>query len=163
MFVVRRRRPHSTYRGNSGEPASARSLEYRSYGIQELAFSTGKHGLMEKRSFQRKYINGQVEMVVLTWTELPWLDSVSLILLCSCHVLVVACLFVPPWDWPPVTRCLDTEWGGRASSSELGGDVREQDTGVGYLYRFPDLLKRWDDVDGDRGTWWVSPSVCAEE
>ncbi|CAM9642852.1 unnamed protein product [Ascophyllum nodosum] len=25
---------------------------------------------------------------------------------------------------------------------------------VGYVHRFPDLLKRWDDVDGDRGTWY---------
>lgn len=24
---------------------------------------------------------------------------------------------------------------------------------LGYVHRFPDLLKRWDDVDGDRGTW----------
>jgi hypothetical protein len=22
------------------------------------------------------------------------------------------------------------------------------------VYRFPDLLKRWDDVDGERGTWY---------
>jgi hypothetical protein len=23
------------------------------------------------------------------------------------------------------------------------------------VYRFPDLLKRWDDVDGSRGTWYA--------
>lgn len=29
---------------------------------------------------------------------------------------------------------------------------------LGYVHRFPDLLKRWDDVDGDRGTWCMG--VC---
>lgn len=33
-------------------------------------------------------------------------------------------------------------------------DADEDDTNnLGYVHRFPDLLKRWDDVDGDRGTW----------
>lgn len=31
-------------------------------------------------------------------------------------------------------------------------DVDDTDK-LGYVHRFPDLLKRWDDVDGDRGTW----------
>lgn len=34
-------------------------------------------------------------------------------------------------------------------------DPRDGDEkGPGYVYRFPDLLKRWDDVDGDRNTWY---------
>lgn len=42
-----------------------------------------------------------------------------------------------------------TVCGGFSRASDFG----KQDDNVGYLYRFPDLLKRWDDVDGDRGTW----------
>lgn len=38
------------------------------------------------------------------------------------------------------------------SVHEKGAD--DDDTNnLGYVHRFPDLLKRWDDVDGDRGTW----------
>ncbi|CAM9659452.1 unnamed protein product, partial [Ectocarpus fasciculatus] len=46
-----------------------------------------------------------------------------------------------------------------ASASEFGFNVNgrgvDDDTdNLGYVHRFPDLLKRWDDVDGDRGTWY---------
>ena len=38
----------------------------------------------------------------------------------------------------------------------LPGDSDSDDgdcgRGAGYIYRFPDLQKRWDDVDGERGT-----------
>lgn len=41
----------------------------------------------------------------------------------------------------------------------FGLNVNERGDGdadnLGYVHRFPDLLKRWDDVDGDRGTWCV--------
>ncbi|CAM9948769.1 unnamed protein product, partial [Laminaria digitata] len=43
--------------------------------------------------------------------------------------------------------------------SEAGGGASEKNANggtdsIGYVHRFPDLLKRWDDVDGDRGTWY---------
>ncbi|CAM9709886.1 unnamed protein product [Scytosiphon promiscuus] len=47
-----------------------------------------------------------------------------------------------------------------ASVSEFGFNVNERNNAdddansLGYVHRFPDLLKRWDDVDGDRGTWY---------
>ncbi|CAM9267867.1 unnamed protein product [Ectocarpus sp. 8 AP-2014] len=46
-----------------------------------------------------------------------------------------------------------------ASASEFGFNVNGRGTdddtdNLGYVHRFPDLLKRWDDVDGDRGTWY---------
>ena len=46
----------------------------------------------------------------------------------------------------------------RFGAKRLGGGASERNTNggtdsIGYVHRFPDLLKRWDDVDGDRGTW----------
>lgn len=47
------------------------------------------------------------------------------------------------------TRCGPFRYG--VSVHEKGMD--DETDNVGYVHRFPDLLKRWDDVDGDRGTW----------
>ncbi|CAN0337029.1 unnamed protein product, partial [Discosporangium mesarthrocarpum] len=44
-------------------------------------------------------------------------------------------------------------WEHEFTKDSLGKIKRDQEHGPGYVYRFPDLLKRWDDVDGDRGTW----------
>ena len=47
--------------------------------------------------------------------------------------------------------------GNKRSGATTAGSERGVEGGatdrVGYVHRFPDLLKRWDDVDGDRGTW----------
>ena len=44
-------------------------------------------------------------------------------------------------------RCCRLGGGGSERNANGGTDS------IGYVHRFPDLLKRWDDVDGDRGTW----------
>ncbi|CAM9642783.1 unnamed protein product [Ascophyllum nodosum] len=46
-----------------------------------------------------------------------------------------------------------SESGAATAGSERGVEGGATDR-VGYVHRFPDLLKRWDDVDGDRGTWY---------
>ena len=53
--------------------------------------------------------------------------------------------------------CIHRSAGNKRSGAATAGSERGVEGGatdrVGYVHRFPDLLKRWDDVDGDRGTW----------